>query len=192
MIELRQLSFRYGHRPILQACSQTIPHAAVCVGPNGCGKTTLLRLIAGTLEPDAGQIFCNDKEKFSASCCFSDDILFDNLTVLSHFHWIARHAALSEDMLCACFKTYELTALLSRCPASLSCGDRQWISLALTCLMPADLLLLDEPFQHLDPARISRFCTHLEQLADSGTPILLTAHEPVASLTFPTWDFPAI
>jgi ABC-type multidrug transport system ATPase subunit len=192
MIELRNLSFRYGRKPILQNCSHIIPNAAVCIGSNGCGKTTLLRLIAGILKPDNGEILCNAKTKFSVSLLQNTNILFDTLTISQHFNWIQQHASLNTKTITTHIENFNITPLLNRRPTNMSQGERQWASLALTCLMPADLLLLDEPFQHLDAAKSSHLCKRLNQMANAQTHILLTAHAPIPELNIPTWQFPVI
>ena len=190
MIELQKLSFRYGKAHILKACSAQIPKTAVCIGPNGCGKTTLLKLIAGILLPDEGRIQYKKKIEYSSSVCFNDGILFNHLTIEQHFQWLYRHAHLSDQNLKTHLDAFQLTTLYRHRPSSLSQGQRQWVSLALTCMMPADLLLLDEPFQHLDDAKIGVLCKILKQMAASDRGILLTAHAPIRDLNFPVWEFP--
>lgn len=190
MIALQHVSFRYDTTTVFKDYSAQIPDTALCIGPNGCGKTTLLKLIAGVSPLDSGQILLGDSPHYTATTFFHTQTLFDAFTVEQHLTWVKRHASLSQPDIHTHIENFNLTPLLHRRPSTLSLGQRQWLCLALTCLMPADLILLDEPFQHLDTPKITHFCHLLHQMANRGARILLTAHAPIDTLHLPVWEFP--
>ena len=93
-VELRNLTKRYGETPVVDDVSLTIEHGKlVCLlGPSGCGKTTTLRLIAGFVEPTAGEIRVGDRlvsspastvppERRNMSMIFQSYALWPHMTV---------------------------------------------------------------------------------------------------------------
>jgi ABC transport system ATP-binding/permease protein len=113
------------------------------VGPNGLGKTTLLRILADDRDPDGGEVVTRSGLRISY---LAQDATFDGA--------IARRAVLTAD---ATAQDHEAAALLHRLGIDpehptdeMSGGQRRRVALARTLLAPADLLVLDEPTNHLD------------------------------------------
>ena len=130
----------------------------VCiVGPSGCGKTTLLKIIAGLLEPSAGQIEILSSaagNKSHNAMVFQEHGLFpwmtvvDNVSLGLRFQGIRtekRHAAAMVFI-----DQFGLSAFANSYPHELSVGMRQRVSLARSFVMDPEILLMDEPFASLD------------------------------------------
>jgi iron(III) transport system ATP-binding protein len=131
----------------------------VLLAPSGSGKTTLLRLIAGFESPDRGQIFIGGRdagglppESRGVGMVFQDYALFPHLTVEKNIAFgLARHPPSRRtrkvsDIAALC----GLSALLRRYPHTLSGGQQQRVALARALAPDPIIILLDEPFSHLD------------------------------------------
>ncbi|MFZ4207414.1 ATP-binding cassette domain-containing protein [Streptomyces griseoincarnatus] len=190
-VELRSVTLSYGVRaePVLDSldlCVAPGEHLAV-VGPSGIGKSTLTRLVAGTLVPSGGEVRVDGREvtgrppaELAAlrvlvpqeAYVFSGT-LSDNLTYL-------RPGASRAD-LDAAVDALGLWPLVERLgglgapvrPAELSHGERQLVALTRAWVSPAPLLLLDEATCHLDPAAEARA---EEALARRPGTLLVVAH----------------
>jgi ATPase subunit of ABC transporter with duplicated ATPase domains len=153
ILEVEDVCFRYpgSPRPLLDGFTLRMvgPERVALAGPNGCGKTTLLRLIRGELTPDAGTVRvgadrwrCLDQ---------SADLLIGRLTVLENFR---RHAPRVSETACRMtLGRFLFRGETVHKPATaLSGGER--LRAALACVLsaaePPQLLLLDEPTNHLD------------------------------------------
>lgn len=124
----------------------------VISGESGCGKTTMLNLIAGYLEPDSGCIIKEDNVRIDY--LFQDEILFSNLTVKENM--FLKYTCLSEDLKSfendslRILKKFNIDDLIHRKVALLSGGERQRVQLANVMLSEPDLILMDEPTSKLD------------------------------------------
>jgi NitT/TauT family transport system ATP-binding protein len=130
----------------------------VCiVGPSGCGKTTLLKIIAGLLEPTAGEIAVESSQsngKVQNALVFQDHGLFpwmsvlDNVSLGLQFRGVGRSERHAQSMVFV--EQFGLAEFAHRFPHELSVGMRQRVSLARAFVMDPDVLLMDEPFASLD------------------------------------------
>ena len=131
------------------------------LGPSGCGKSTTLRLIAGFVEPTAGQIFIADEDvtglppqKRSIGMVFQDYALFPHLTIADNIGFGLRERGVAKKERNA--RVAELLALVrledfgTRYPAQLSGGQQQRVALARALAYPPRVLLMDEPLGALD------------------------------------------
>ena len=166
-VELRGLGKRYGEAVAVQDVSLHIAHGQlVCLlGPSGCGKTTTLRLIAGFIEPSAGEIVVGDRvvsspsrtvppEGRNMSMIFQSYALWPHMTVAENVAYGLRirklPAATIAEKLKAILSTTRLEALAQRYPGELSGGQQQRVSLARALVVEPETLLLDEPLSNLD------------------------------------------
>jgi len=166
-VELKKLSKRYGAAVAVDVVSLRIEHGQlVCLlGPSGCGKTTTLRLIAGFIEPSAGEIVVGDKvlsspartvppEGRNMSMIFQSYALWPHMTVAENVAYglkIRRlDAATVAAKLKAILSTTRLEPLAERYPGELSGGQQQRVSLARALVVEPETLLLDEPLSNLD------------------------------------------
>ena len=133
------------------------------LGPSGCGKTTTLRLIAGFERPDAGvvkiggKIMANERtcvppEQRGVGVVFQEYTLFPHLTVDENVMFGLRHLSAKERVqrLREMLEMVGLGPLARRYPHELSGGQQQRVALARALAPCPAVLLLDEPFSHLD------------------------------------------
>ena len=166
-VELKGLGKRYGSAVAVEDVSLRIEHGQlVCLlGPSGCGKTTTLRLIAGFIEPSAGEIVVGDKvlssprrtvppEGRNMSMIFQSYALWPHMTVAENVAYGLRIRKLDkatiDGKLKAILSTTRLEALAGRYPGELSGGQQQRVSLARALVVEPETLLLDEPLSNLD------------------------------------------
>ncbi len=166
-VELKGLGKRYGGAVAVDNVSLRIEHGQlVCLlGPSGCGKTTTLRLIAGFIEPSAGEIVVGDKvlsspqrtvppEGRNMSMIFQSYALWPHMTVAENVAYGLRirkmDKATIDAKLKAILSTTRLESLAGRYPGELSGGQQQRVSLARALVVEPETLLLDEPLSNLD------------------------------------------
>lgn len=131
------------------------------LGPSGCGKSTTLKLIAGLLDPDSGDILFNDEsiintptEKRNAVIVFQDYLLFPHMNVYENIEFGLKMRKISRSVRKK--KVYELIDLVrlkgyeKKYPSELSGGQKQRVAIARTLAVNPKVLLLDEPFSNLD------------------------------------------
>ena len=169
------------------------PGVVALFGRSGCGKTTLVDVLAGLLEPDAGTIRLSETtlvdtarrislpaERRRIGYVFQDARLFPHLKVQGNLRYGLRRAETSTvgiafDEVVALLG---LEALLGRRPNQLSGGERQRVAIGRALLAQPRLLLLDEPLASLDAARRDEVLPYLERLHDSfAVPIVYVSHQ---------------
>jgi iron(III) transport system ATP-binding protein len=166
-VELRNLTKRYGPLAVVDDVSLTIEHGKlVCLlGPSGCGKTTTLRLIAGFVEPTAGEIRVGDRlisspagtvppERRNMSMIFQSYALWPHMTVAENIVYGLKIRKMDRDTIAskldAILATTKLGELAQRYPGELSGGQQQRVALARALIVDPETLLLDEPLSNLD------------------------------------------
>jgi iron(III) transport system ATP-binding protein len=166
-VELRNLTKRYDAVAVVDDVSLKIDHGLlVCLlGPSGCGKTTTLRLIAGFVEPSAGEIAVGDRvvsspartlppEARKMSMIFQSYALWPHMTVAENVAYglTLRKMARADiaKKVGAILATTKLADLASRYPGELSGGQQQRVALARALVVEPETLLLDEPLSNLD------------------------------------------
>src|SRR5258706_9324553 len=166
-VELRNLTKRYDKSAVVDDVSLRIEHGLlVCLlGPSGCGKTTTLRLIAGFVEPTAGEIVVGDRVLSSArrtlppearkmSMIFQSYALWPHMTVADNVAYGLTLRKLPREEVAkkvsAILATTKLADLAARYPGELSGGQQQRVALARALIVEPETLLLDEPLSNLD------------------------------------------
>src|SRR5947199_1995050 len=166
-VDLRGLTKRYGNQAVVDDVSLSIEHGLlVCLlGPSGCGKTTTLRLIAGFVEPSAGEIAVGDRvvsspsrtlppEQRNMSMIFQSYALWPHMTVTDNVAYGLTLRKMDKATVAQKVKTIlsvtKLEALAERYPGELSGGQQQRVALARALIVDPETLLLDEPLSNLD------------------------------------------
>jgi len=166
-VELRGLTKHYGDLAVVNDVSLRIDHGLlVCLlGPSGCGKTTTLRLIAGFVEPSAGEIAVGDRvvsspsrtlppEQRNMSMIFQSYALWPHMTVAENVAYGLKLRKIDRPTVAskvkAMLETTKLDALAERYPGELSGGQQQRVALARALIVEPETLLLDEPLSNLD------------------------------------------
>lgn len=175
LIELRGVSKSFGSTVILDQIDLQIQRgeALAVIGPSGTGKSTILRIIAGLLVPDAGEVYIggqrriglaeDGKDPIGIGMVFQNAALFDSLTVDENVGFLLyQHSSLPatkiREMVDRKLEMVGLTGISDRYPAQLSGGMRKRVSLARAIMEnpqdPAgnpEVILYDEPTAGLDP-----------------------------------------
>ena len=166
-VELRGLTKKYGANAVVDDISMTIEHGTlVCLlGPSGCGKTTTLRLLAGFVEPTAGEIRVGERvvsspqktvppERRNMSMIFQSYALWPHMTVAENIMYGLKlrkvDSATIKKKLDEILATTRLAPLAQRYPGELSGGQQQRVALARALIVEPETLLLDEPLSNLD------------------------------------------
>ena len=175
-IILDHISKAYGEKQVLRALSHSFPQGQIsCIlGASGCGKTTLLRLIAGLEAPDSGAITGLEGKKISA--VFQEDRLFENLsaeknvllTAGAHFSRADARALLTE---------LGLGADARRAVRDFSGGMRRRVAVARALAADYELLLLDEPLSGLDGDNRAGVLALIRARA-AGRTLICVSHDP--------------
>jgi ABC-2 type transport system ATP-binding protein len=180
----------YADRRVIDDLSFTVPagSAVALVGPNGSGKTTVLRCVVGATTPKSGRVELagavvdeRSPDQRRAVAALLDDLdFFADLSVAEHLDLLARaHGNRSpDDLVAGLLDEVGLTAAADQLPGSLSSGQRRRLALATVFVRPRRLLVLDEPEQRLDSAGLDWLADRLLVEKESGTALLLASHDP--------------
>ncbi|WP_062314015.1 ABC transporter ATP-binding protein [Demequina rhizosphaerae] len=158
------------------------------IGPNGCGKTTLMLMLAGLLRPDAGEIRVagadprHDSAAVRAAIGWMPDQLgsWDNLTCLQTLTLMGRgyrlHKHEARERGAGLLDMVHLSEFADRPTRVLSRGQKQRLSLARALMNDPQVLLLDEPANGLDPRSRVELRTLVRELAADGKAVLVSSH----------------
>lgn len=196
LLHFDRVSFRYDHRPVIAHAEFSIEPGActALIGPNGGGKTTLLRLAAGLLRPSAGQVLFEGGELHARSRRdIAQHIALVPQDLQIPFSFTARQiveqgrtpylrlfGGLSARDRSAVERAIELTGigpLQHRIFNELSGGERQRVKIALGLAQEPKLLLLDEPTQNLDFGRQTDLMSLIRRLCAEGVNVLAAVHD---------------
>ena len=153
------------------------------VGVNGAGKTTLLKLTAGFLEPTAGRIVVHDmpawenKEKIQRylGSLIEIPVFYEHLTAKENLNLHLEYMGVQGDVE-GILETVGLEGISSKPVSAFSLGMRQRLAIARALLHKPDILILDEPFNGLDPVAADEMKSVLVQSARNGMTILISSH----------------
>lgn len=190
VIETHELTKRFGDFTAVNNLSLSVEKASIYgfLGPNGCGKSTTIRMLCGLLTPNSGEarVLGLDAgknaeqlrrkigymtQKFSL---YGDLTVTENLKFLGQIYELEKHELKKRinDLL----SRYELEEMRKRYADNMSGGQRQRLALAAATLHQPQLLFLDEPTSAVDPENRRDFWEKLFDLCDQGTSILVSTH----------------
>ena len=202
LVEIKDLNFSYDKRAILKGINITMPRGKVIaiMGGSGCGKTTLLRLIGGTVTPSSGYVKVDDQivhelsrnKLFSLrrkmSMLFQFGALFTDLSVFDNVAFQMReHTDLPEsvirDLVFMKLHAVGLRGAHNLMPAELSGGMARRVALARSIALDPMLVMYDEPFAGLDPISLSIIGNLIRRLTEAlGMTSILVTHDVHESL----------
>ncbi len=197
VVEIRQVHKRFADLTVLDDCSLTAQEGEILtlLGSSGCGKTTLLRCIAGFLTPDAGEIRIDGKDtvpvpvnRRPVGVVFQSYALFPHLTVAQNVAYGMRirgtPQAEMRQRVERALATVSLSSLGERYPSQLSGGQQQRVAIARVLVLEPRVLLLDEPFNALDAKLRGSMQIELRQLIKRlGITAVFVTHDQEEALT---------
>lgn len=192
LLEFKDIAFERDDCPLFEGVSASLSAGDIVQvsGPNGCGKTTLLHILATLKTPSGGTIFWRGNELASNKTLYLADMAFIGhqaglkpaLTARENLLWYCQLHDMSErvDSIDAALDVMGLGHCRDVLCSALSAGQLRRVALAILHLRSATLWLLDEPLTALDSAGVSEleilFEVHLER---SGM-IIFSSHQPLS------------
>jgi ABC-2 type transport system ATP-binding protein len=188
VLQISGLHKRFAAREVLQGLDLRVEAGEVLglLGPNGCGKSTTLNVVAGLLRADAGQVLIAGRPASRQSTarlgyCPQDSALYRDLLPAENLDFFARlyglSAARRRGRVDELMHAFGLMPHAATRAGRLSSGWQQRLSLAVALVQAPSLLMLDEPGSAVDVAARQALWTLIDGLRAGGTTILLTTHQ---------------
>jgi len=189
-IHARNVVKKFGDFTAIEGINLSVPKGTIYgfLGPNGCGKSTTIRVLTGLLSPTSGSVDVlglaipkqSEQLRLKIGYMTQKFSLYDDLTVEENLQFIGQifgmpRKALAQrlnEQLC----TYGLDQRRKQRVSGMSGGQKQRLSLAAATMHKPELLFLDEPTSAVDPENRREFWEQLFDLSDQGTTILITTH----------------
>jgi iron complex transport system ATP-binding protein len=196
ILEFRNVGFAHGARAIFEdLCFSVQPGETVAlVGPNGVGKTTLLKLASALLRPSSGEVLVQGRElkqwgRRQLSCCVA--LVPQHLEVpfafrveeivaqgrVPHLGFFGGLTGNDLDAVESAMEAVDILSMRHRVFAELSGGEHQRVKIAIALAQQPRLMLLDEPTQHLDLGRQIEVMALLRRLVERGITIVAAMHD---------------
>ena len=192
ILSVNNISKSYGKHKVLDEVSLNIEKAEIValVGPNGSGKSTFLDIIANILNEDSGtvQILGKSNKDISVykdySYMIDNTVLYEYLTGLDHLKFICEIHKLSKDSIRKAVELMGIKHFINKKVGEYSLGMKQQLLFTMSILNDPDFIVLDEPFNGLDPSTIIKVRKIILDFARQGKTILLSSHEMTSHLVF--------
>ncbi len=186
VLAAENLHFSFGTRPALRGVSLTVERGEIfgLIGPDGAGKTTLIRIFCGLLAPNAGTCrvlgfdTVRDKKRLIQKIgylsqrfsLYTDLTVWENLSFFGSIHGVRDLRERGERLL----KMLGLAPFGDRLAGALSGGMQQKLALAVSLLHTPEIIFLDEPTNGVDPVARREFWDILAEVARQGTTIVIS------------------
>lgn len=181
---------KFGEFTAIEGINLNVPKGSIYgfLGPNGCGKSTTIRVLTGLLSPTSGDVDVLGLEipkqsellRLKIGYMTQKFSLYDDLTVEENLQFIGQIFGMPSNHLKQRINeqlaTYGLDQRRKQRVGGMSGGQKQRLSLAAATMHKPELLFLDEPTSAVDPENRREFWEQLFDLSDQGTTILVTTH----------------
>ena len=202
MLEIKNISSGYGKREVIKNVSLNIEKGKLVsiIGPNGCGKSTLIKTVLGIVPKCEGQIIVDSvhasnfkgKEMAKKIAYLSQgrdtpDMTVEQLVLHGRFPYLKYPKSYTSVDRQFAQKAMEKMGVLEYafCPVnSLSGGMKQNVYIAMALAQDTDYILLDEPTTYLDVSHQIQVVKNLKALASSGKGIMMVIHDILFALSF--------
>lgn len=185
MIEIKNINKKFAKLNVLNDVNLSFKkgECIALIGPNGCGKTTLIKSILGMVLPDKGSIEFNGISVLG-TYLYRENIGYmpqigrypDNMTIGQIIEMIKKIRNSNEDLDEDLLKAFELEKMFDKKMRTLSGGTTQKVSAVLAFLFNPDVLILDEPTAGLDPLASEILKEKIIKEKEKGKLILITSH----------------
>jgi ABC-type cobalamin/Fe3+-siderophores transport system ATPase subunit len=193
IIEIQDVTLRRNNRELFTGLNATITKGSISaiIGPNGCGKSSLLLAISGDLKPSSGSIFIAEKNLQELSdleqsrlrgMALQERTFWLPLTVREVLSLGQSEQAINQIEKIA--SDLGLIELLGNLVTTLSVGQVQRVEIARTLLRDCPIYLFDEPFAAQDLGSKEKLIEIFKQLRSSGKTVILVAHSEVEKLSW--------
>ena len=201
-VQLSDVSFGYGERALFCGLDLELAQGKVTsiIGPNGCGKSTLMKCAVGLMKPSGGEILLNgqplsvipEKERarhlsYMPQSRIAPDISVRHLVIhgrYPHLKWGQSLRREDREIVQAAIERVKLGALVNRPVSRLSGGERQRAYLAMMLAQQTAVMLLDEPTAYLDLSSQFALMELLRALCREGRSVILVLHELSLALEY--------
>lgn len=184
ILEVTNITKSYGKHKVLDQINFAMekPEIIALVGPNGSGKTTFLNIIANILAADSGEVKVFGKSNrdpsifFDYSYMIDNRVLYDHLNGWDHLKYVAdTHRSKKEDLEQA-IELLGIRNFLGKKISEYSLGMKQQLLFTMALVNDPEFLILDEPFNGLDPSTIIKVRKILLERRHRGKAVLLSSH----------------
>ena len=185
MIEIKNINKKFGKLDVLKSVSLSCKsgECIALIGPNGCGKTTLIKSILGMVLPDKGSIEFNGKS-ILGEYIYRENIGYmpqigrypDNMTIGQIIDMIKKIRNSNHDLDDDLLNAFELEKMFDKQMRTLSGGTTQKVSAVLAFLFNPEVLILDEPTAGLDPLASEILKEKIIKEKEKGKLIFITSH----------------
>ncbi len=189
-IQATQIVKKFGDFTAIEGINLNVPKGSIYgfLGPNGCGKSTTIRVLTGLLSPTSGSVNVlgleipkqSEELRLKIGYMTQKFSLYDELTVEENLQFMGQIFGMGKKELKERtdqqLKTYGLDERRKQRVSSMSGGQKQRLALAAATMHNPELLFLDEPTSAVDPENRREFWEQLFDLSSQGTTILVTTH----------------
>lgn len=202
-LQVKDAAFNYGKRTIFSGLNlDVLSGEVVCIlGPNGCGKTTLMRCMNGLLNLNKGHILLDgqkldsmppDKVAKTIGFVFQDHNLTFPFSVLEvvrmgrapHLSFFASPSQVDTEIAIEALTTVGLLHLKDKPYTQISGGERQLVFIARVLAQKPQVVLMDEPTSHLDFKNQVLVLRMIDKLAAQGLTVVMTTHLPDQAILY--------
>lgn len=197
MIEAKNISFSYGKKIILKDISLNIKRGDILslLGPNGTGKSTLIKILLGLIKPDSGKVLLEDKciQSYSkkdlakkvayvsqgSSLPFAYDVI--DIVIMGRISYqgiFSKYTKKDEEIAINSLEKLGIAHLKDRLFNQLSGGEQQLVLIARALTQEAEFFIMDEPVTGLDYGNQIRLLEIIQSLSQQGLTFLKTTHYP--------------